>query len=159
MIIGESYAGKEAIMKATELLKEDHEKVKNLINKLKSSQKNQEELLDLIDTEVKVHSQAEEQFFYPAMRKFDSGLVEDSLREHRKVDEILDELKATDVDEEDFEDLVADLEENLNHHIEEEEGNMFVQAEDNLKGELEGLGSQIAEFKKKELASRGKKAA
>lgn len=146
-------------MKATQLLKKDHQKVKGLIKKLKSARTKKEELIAQIVEEVNLHSQAEEQIFYPAYEEFDSEIVAESLEEHHQVDHILDELKQMTGDEgEEFEAKVTVLEEMLEHHMEEEEGEMFPDAEKKLKDQLEDLGAQIEEFKE-DWTSRGERAA
>lgn len=145
-------------MKATQLLKKDHQKVKGLIKKLKSARAKQEELINRIEEEIKIHSQAEEQIFYPAYEEVDSELVAESLEEHHQVDNILAELKEMPGYEgEEFEAKVIVLEEMLEHHMEEEEGEMFPEAEKKLKDQLEELGAQIEEFKE-EWNSREKAA-
>ena len=146
-------------MKATQLLKKDHQKVKGLIKKLKSARTKKEELLSQIEQEIKIHSQAEEQIFYPAYEEVDSEMVAESLEEHHQVDNILAELMEMTGDEgEEFEAKVTVLEEMLEHHIEEEEGEMFPEAEKKLKDQLEELGAQIEEFKE-EWESKGRRAA
>jgi hemerythrin superfamily protein len=139
---------KELTMKATELLKKDHQKVKDLIKKLKSARQNREELLNTIEEEIKIHSQCEEEIFYPAVKEFDSDMVDEAVEEHRQVDNVLAELmEIVDSEDEDFTEKVDELEENLLHHIEEEEGEMFPKAEKELKAELDDLGNQIQALK------------
>ncbi len=135
-------------MKATQLLKKDHQKVKGLIKELKSARAKKEELMAQIEEEIKIHSQAEEQIFYPAYEEVDSEMVAEALEEHHQVDNILAELKEMTGDEgEEFEAKVTVLEEMLEHHMEEEEGEMFPEAEKKLKNQLEDLGAQIEAFK------------
>lgn len=135
-------------MKATQLLKKDHQKVKGLIKKLKSVRTKQEELINEIEEEIKIHSQAEERIFYPAYEEVDSEMVAESLEEHHQVDNTLAELKEMpEYEGEEFEAKVTVLEEMLKHHIEEEEGEMFPEAEKKLKDQLEDLGAQIEAFK------------
>lgn len=135
-------------MKATQLLKKDHQKVKDMVKKLKSAKEDREALLSTIEEEIKIHTQCEEEIFYPAVKKFDSELVEESIEEHREVDSILAELMdIVDGEDEEFTEKVAELEENLLHHMDEEEGEMFPMAEKELKEELEDLGNQIEALK------------
>ncbi|HLG22238.1 MAG TPA: hemerythrin domain-containing protein [Candidatus Manganitrophaceae bacterium] len=135
-------------MKATQILKKDHQKVKDLIKKLKTAKRNQQELVNTIDQEVKIHSRCEEQIFYPAVRRFDSERVEESLREHQQVDSILEELKQLVEDGgETFKSKIEELEENILNHVEEEEGEMFPESERELKQDLQEMGTQIQELK------------
>ncbi|HZR46987.1 MAG TPA: hemerythrin domain-containing protein [Candidatus Manganitrophaceae bacterium] len=146
-------------MKATDLLKKDHKKVKSLIKKLKSASSDKRALVAQIEEEIKIHSRCEEQIFYAEMKKIDSERVAEAAEEHHRVDVILAELKEmTGGEGETFDAKVTLLEENLEHHIEEEEGEMFPEAEKKLKGQLENLGSEI-KYLKGELKVKGRKAA
>lgn len=144
-------------MKATQLLKKDHQKVKDLIKKLKSARKDREELLAEIEEEIKIHSQCEEEIFYPAVKEFDADRVEEALEAHHQVDNTLAELmEAAEGDEEDFREKVNDLEENFIHHIEEEEGELFPLAESELKEDLQELGTRMEDLKE-EIQGKGPK--
>jgi hemerythrin superfamily protein len=136
-------------MKATDLLKKDHQKVKGLIKQLLSAKENRMDFLDTIEEEIQIHSQCEEQVFYPAVKEIDAEMVEEATEEHHKVDAILAELKEMTAQQgEQFTAKVKELEENLEHHMEEEEGEMFPRAEKELKAQLEDLGDQIENLKK-----------
>ncbi|MBI3804142.1 MAG: hemerythrin domain-containing protein [Nitrospirae bacterium] len=149
----------EGKMKATELLKQDHDKVKGLIEQLKSARKNKRALIRQIEEEIKIHSRCEEMIFYPEMKKVNSELIAESLEEHHQVDMILAELKKmTGKEGEAFDAKVIVFEETLQHHIDEEEGEMFPEAEKKLKDQLESLGEEIVYFKG-ELKAKRKKAA
>jgi len=146
-------------MKATDLLKQDHKKVKALIKKLKSASKGKMALVAQIDEEIKIHSQCEEQIFYVEMKKIDSEMVAEAAEEHHQVDTILAELREMTGEEgEPFDAKVTLLEENLEHHIKEEEEEMFPKAEKKLKDQLENLGSEM-KYLKGELAAKERKAA
>jgi hemerythrin superfamily protein len=144
-------------MKATELLIEDHKNVKDLIQELKSS-KDKGDLLARIDNEIQLHSQVEEQIFYPAMREYDRELVEHSIEEHHQVDQILTNLVGMSVNEKNFKKKLSELEKALNDHIEEEEGKLFPEAEENLGDQLDQLGERIENLKK-DLSAGGRMAA
>jgi len=149
----------EGKMKATTLLKEDHDKVMDLIRQLKSARKNKMELVAEIEKEIQIHSECEETIFYPEMKKIDSELIAESLEEHHQVDLVLAELKEMTGEEgELFDAKVTVLEEMLKHHMEEEEGEMFPKAEKELKDQLEELGAEI-EYFKGELAAKRRTAA
>lgn len=144
-------------MKATERLIEDHKNVKDLIQELKSS-KDKGDLLARIDNEIQLHSQVEEQIFYLAMREYDRELVEHSIEEHRQVDQILTDLVGMSVNEKNFKKKLSELEKALNDHIEEEEGKLFPEAEENLGNQLDQLGERIENLKK-DLSAGGRMAA
>ena len=106
------------------------------------------ELVALIEEEIKIHSEAEEIIFYPEMKKIDSEMIAEAAEEHHQVDVLLAELKEmTGREGEEFDAKVAVLEENLEHHIKEEEEEMFPKAEKELKNQLEDLGAEIEYFK------------
>lgn len=149
----------EGKMKATTLLKEDHDKVIGLIQQLKSARKNKTALVTEIEKEIQIHSECEETIFYPEVKKIDSELIAESLEEHHQVDLILAELKEMTGEEgEVFDAKVTVLEEMLKHHMEEEEGEMFPKAEKELKDQLEELGAEIEYFKGELAVKRGKAA-
>src|SRR5687767_13371965 len=94
---------------AVTLLKKDHETVRGLLSKLKStSDRNSSgrtKLLSQIESEVKVHTQIEEEIFYPAFRravrsKDDKELYFEAVEEHHVVDMYMPEIKGTRVDDE-----------------------------------------------------------
>jgi hemerythrin-like domain-containing protein len=145
--------------KATDLLKEDHKRFKALIKKLKSAKENKIALVAVIEEEIKIHSQAEELIFYPEMKKVESEMIAEATEEHHQVDLLLAQLKEMTGEEgEAFTAKVAVLEENLEHHIKEEEEEMFPKAEKELKDQLEELGAEM-EYFKGEWNARERKAA
>lgn len=147
-------------MKATELLIKDHQTVKDLIGRLKSSKysKDKGDLLVQIENEIQLHSQAEEQIFYPAMREYDNELIEHSVEEHRQVDQVLTDLVGMSGNDKNFQNKISELEQALNDHIEEEEGTLFPEAEENIGDRLDQLGEQIENLKK-DLDAGGRMAA
>lgn len=107
--------------------------------------------------ESEVHTQLEEQIFYPAMQedagKKDRKLVAESIAEHEVVKGLIQELKKLDPEDEQFDAKFKVLTENVEHHIEEEEDEMFPDAEEELGEELQRLGAQMKELKERLLAS------
>lgn len=111
---------------AVDLLKEDHDKIKDLFKqfeKAKSAQK--EGLADQVDLELRVHSMIEEEILYPALRDIDKEITAESFEEHGVVEQLLDELATMDLSEDQFEAKFKVMQENVEHHMEEEEGEMF----------------------------------
>lgn len=144
-------------MKATELLIEDHKTVKDLILELKSA-KDKGDLLVRLENEIQLHTQSEEQIFYPAMREYDNELVEHSIEEHQQVDQILTDLVGLTGKDKNFKKKLSELEKALDDHIEEEEGKLFPEAEENLGDQLDQLGEQIENLKR-DLSAGGRMAA
>ena len=134
---------------AIKLLKTDHEKVRELLGQFENATgARREKLRGQIDRELKVHTQIEEEIFYPAYReaakkKDDQKLYYEALEEHHVVDLVLPEMN----DGENNEELKAKakvLKELVEHHADEEEKDMFPRAKKLLsKDELKALGEQM----------------
>lgn len=154
-------------MNAIDLLIEDHERVKDLLTRLSESTeralKTRAELLHKLDVEVTIHTQLEEQILYPAYKeaggKEELKMYHEAKEEHRAVDSlVLPDLKATDPGSVQFSGRVKVCKELLEHHIEEEESEMFPHARELLGDQrLQEMGRQMAGLKarlKKEFAGR-----
>lgn len=149
-------------MNALELLKEDHDKVRDLLSQLTEStehaEKTRSELLTKIEKELSVHTQIEEEIFYPALQKADGKESEkmnaEAREEHRAVsDLVLPDLKKANPSGIEFSGRAKVLKELVEHHAEEEEDEMFEQARKILsEDELNELGEKL-EARKKELMS------
>jgi hemerythrin-like domain-containing protein len=74
-------------------------------------------------------------------------LVEDALDEHAEVDEIIQELRGLAPADSDFEDRFQELISSVEHHIQEEETQMFPEAERKLGSDLDELGKELQEEK------------
>jgi hemerythrin superfamily protein len=141
-------------MNATALLETDHKRVKGLFEEFRSAgeraHKTKEGIADKVFAELKVHTTLEEEIFYPAVRKQGGELadmVAEGLEEHHVVDVLMEELQELDSDDEQYEAKFTVLMENVEHHIEEEEGELFPEVEKALRSELEELGEQMSERK------------
>ena len=141
-------------MDAIALLKADHDKVKKILEELDSTTeravKTREKLSEQLKQELQVHERIEEEIFYPALRRRlkDDDIVLEGYEEHHAVDVLMDELEDVPFDDEKWGAKMTVIKENIEHHIEEEEGPMFKQARGALKEEeLEELGSRMEERK------------
>jgi hemerythrin superfamily protein len=143
-------------MYVLKLLKKDHSTVQSLFSKFdrsgKSSHEKRGELFAQIRRELQIHSRAEEEIFYPALKALnDDGrrLVSEALKEHKGIDELLTQISRLKPTNKHFDEKMETLIENVDHHVEEEEGEIFRFAEENCSEEqLEELGRQIEERKK-----------
>lgn len=128
-------------MDALQMLKQDHEKVKKILTELDSTTeraiKTREEGFTTLKRELTVHEIIEEEIFYPALKEHAEAkeIVLEAYEEHDVVDAILGELEQTPVDDETWHAKFTVCKENLEHHIEEEEGEMFKQAREVLERE------------------------
>ena len=144
-------------MNAIELLKQDHEKVKKLLEDISNTTerafKKRAELLQKIALELQAHTTIEEEIFYPAFREAgerdELKMYHEAKEEHRAVEAlVLPDLLATDPGTVEFSGRVKVLKELLEHHIEEEEEEMFRQARELLsEEELTTLGKAMKEKK------------
>ena len=142
-------------MDALELLKEDHQKVKELFEEAEGveDQKEKNRIFSEIQTELETHARIEETVFYPAVEKHEElkDMVLESIEEHKQVKTLLKEIDNLKADSEKFEPKLAVLMENVEHHAEEEEeGKMFPKVRQLFsKEELEELGQELEAAKNK----------
>ena len=142
---------------AIELLKEDHRKVKKLLEQgdetTQNAVKTRTEVLEKIKAEMQVHEAIEEEIFYPALQQHEKAkdIVLEGYEEHHVVDVILAELDDVSVEDERWAAKFSVMKENVEHHIEEEEDDMFKKAKQIFSDdELSELGERM-EAKKKQL--------
>jgi hemerythrin-like domain-containing protein len=136
---------------AITMLKADHTKVKQLLRRLNETNgvKERENLVNQIEREVKMHSQLEEEIFYPAFKAATRGSEEQKLfyeatEEHHVVDMELPALKAANPKSPEFQAKAKVLMDLIQHHIKEEEGEMFTAAREALSEEqLRELGDMM----------------
>ena len=139
----------EAKVDPVKLLKDDHKKVKDLLSR--AEKKPTQELIDEITMELQVHTKVEEEIFYPAFKKVDEELVMEAIEEHHVVDTLLEEIAGLSPDDDVLAAKLTVLRENVEHHIEEEEGKMFPDAKE-VEG-LEDIGQQMKQ-RKEELTAQ-----
>jgi hypothetical protein len=146
-------------MDAIKLLKADHDKVKGLLNELESTTergvKTRAELFSTIKGELTLHEIVEEEIFYPELKAHPKAkdIVLEGYEEHHVVDLLMGELEALDVNDEAWGAKALVMKENIEHHIEEEEGEMFSKARQVFENsELEDLGRRMEA--RKQSASR-----
>jgi len=143
-------------MNALKLLRNDHSELKSLFTKFDRTAKNAHEkrsdLFTQIRRELLIHSKAEQEVFYPAVKAFNGvgrRLISEALKEHRDLDELLTQISRLKAGDRNFDEKVETLFENVDHHVEEEEGEIFQFAEKNCsEQQLEELGRQIDERKR-----------
>jgi hemerythrin-like domain-containing protein len=138
-------------MDVYDILKEDHETVARLLKKLdKTSEEASEEREKLfleLKTELTLHAYIEELLFYPLLkdRKESKEITLEAYEEHRLVKSLLEELDNMAKDSEEWIGKFRVLKENVEHHVEEEEGELFTEASKVLSAEdAAAIGAQIA---------------
>jgi hemerythrin-like domain-containing protein len=146
---------------AIEMLKSDHHKVKELFRQYEAAgdraYQKKKGIAEEVFTELEIHTTLEEELFYPAMkRKTDqdgTDLVAEAMEEHHVVTTLMEELQGLDPKDERYDAKFTVLREHVAHHIEEEEGEMFPEAEEVLGDRLERLSQQMQERKQQLMAS------
>ncbi len=138
-------------MNAITMLTDDHRAVKKLLSELETTTergvKTREELFTRIKADLTVHEIIEEEIFYPALKEHPKAkdIVLEGYEEHNVVDTLLSELSALPFDHETWGPKAKVMQENIEHHIEEEEGEMFKKARQVFDtAELEELGERMA---------------
>jgi hemerythrin-like domain-containing protein len=148
-------------MDAIKLLKDDHKQVKELFREYESAgdraYQKKSRIAEQVFRELEVHSKLEEQIFYPAVAakgtKDQKELVAEGVQEHHIVDVLIGELKALSPENEEFDPKFTVLIENVEHHIEEEEGELLPDAEKKLGKDVERLGEEMLRLKEQLMAA------
>ena len=142
-------------MDALELLKQDHQAVKELFDQIDDAEdgKQRKKLFDQIDTQLNIHAHIEETVFYPEMQKIDElkDMVEEALEEHQEIKTLLEEIEGRDPESDQFIASVEELMENVEHHVAEEEDEMFPKVRERCdQATLDRLGDQLESAKGKQ---------
>src|SRR5436190_1992523 len=143
---------------ATELLAADHKSVKALFQafkKLKEREGADDEKADLVQQicdELTVHATIEEEIFYPAVREGieDQDLMDEADVEHAGVKDLIAQLESASPDDDHYDAKVTVLGEMVDHHVKEEEGEIFPKARKTI--DVHDIGAQLA-ARKAELAT------
>jgi hemerythrin superfamily protein len=140
-------------MNALDLLKEQHEEVSKLFKKFEKlgdeGMSEKRELFIMIADRLSAHATIEEQYFYPSIKTDKSeDLVREAVEEHLAVKRIIADLLDMEPTEENFDAKMKVLQENVEHHVEEEEKELFKMVRKILnEDQLLALGVQMkAEF-------------
>jgi hypothetical protein len=140
-------------MDAFNLLKADHRKVEKLFSELESARGQAKmRVFEQIKTELELHTHIEETIFYPALEepKQTHDLTLEAYEEHDVVKKLLSELSRANKVSEEWEAKAKVLQENVEHHVEEEENELFKKADAALSEEqIETLGEQMASEKER----------
>ena len=142
-------------MDAFELLKNDHAKVSALFDQIEpaTDATTRQQLFAQLKQELDIHAHIEETILYPALKTEPetSDITEEAYEEHQEVKDLLAELEATPADSEEWSDLIVELRENVEHHVEEEEGEMFPKARTVLgEQQINEIGARLAAEKQQQ---------
>ncbi len=136
-------------MNAIDLLKQQHREVEELFEEFESAgegaRKTKERLCREISDQLAVHAEIEEKLFYPESKQPDTeDLLRESVEEHLSVKRVLAEIMDGGIEDPQFEARMDVLEEQVKHHVEEEEQELFPKVRKSCsKEELEDLGDRM----------------
>lgn len=138
------------------LLKEDHQKVAHILEQLTDNTEDaiqsREKLFSQLEEEFLIHANFEEKIFYPTLKNEapTQDLIEEAYEEHQQVKLLLKQLNEAAFDSEEWIEQLAEIKENIEHHVDEEENGLFPKAKKVLsKKTLAALAEQLKEFKAK----------
>lgn len=148
-------------MNVYQLLEKDHKEAKQLLEKLHKtsdrSVKTRQTLFIELKEALELHMHLEETLLYPILKeeKETTDIALEAFEEHNIVKVLLSQLDATNETDEEWKAKLTVLKENIEHHVEEEEGEMFKKARKLLSDDdAERIGSAMATEKVKRQAVR-----
>jgi hemerythrin superfamily protein len=137
------------------MLKADHKKVKELFAEYEeATPRKQQDIAQSTIQELVIHAGLEEELIYPAIRKGtkDDKLMNEATEEHHLVHVLIAELKELEPSDETFKAKFTVLGELIKHHVKEEEGEMFPEAQQ-AKIDWEALKAEVMERKEQLMAN------
>jgi hemerythrin superfamily protein len=149
-----SKSGSETIS-ALELLEDDHREVEGYFDEYEDLKNGgeKEELATKICLALRVHTQLEEEIFYPAARKAtgDDDLLDEAKVEHDGAKRLIEEIEEMRVGDDLYDAKVKVLGEQIRHHVKEEEEELFPEVK-SAKMDIEAVGRKLAQRKEQLLA-------
>jgi len=151
-------------MDALELLRSDHDKVRDLFEQFKSAQEagdtaTMAQLKEQIFSELQVHTAIEEEIFYPAAEDVGEEaeeLVHEGVEEHHLIDVLMEEIEQLEPSDEAWTAKMTVLIENVEHHAGEEEEELFPQLRETFGDDkLAALGKQLQQAKDRKSGAAG----
>ena len=147
-------------MDALELLMADHTRVRGLFSRFQAAEGENDaqaaRLAEKIFEDLEVHTKIEEELFYPAVTKLNDEireLVTEGLEEHHVVDNLMNEAKSLSPSDEEWAAKMKVLIENVEHHAEEEEQEMFPKVRQAMNNDARTELGQGLEARKAELGA------
>jgi hemerythrin superfamily protein len=154
-------------MNATDLLKDDHDAVKEMFDRFRDlgveDRREKQRLFDRIAEALEIHAEVEERLFYPAVRSVKSEdaqeITLEAFEEHKIAKTLIMQIRSLSRGDARKDAKMKVLMESVEHHIEEEEDEMFAEANDLGDERLEDLGDQMLSLKTDLMRERGLEAA
>lgn len=137
----------EKVLDATDLLQRDHRQVESWFHACESLSDDQQkaELVQKICMALKVHTQIEEEIFYPRARAEtgEQGLIEEAIQEHAEVKQMIADIEQRQSQGQDCTEQLEAMRQAVQHHVQEEENEMFPKVRSS-DVDLFALGSELA---------------
>jgi hemerythrin superfamily protein len=136
-------------MNAIDLLESQHRDVEDLFSKIENAKRSEKkaEFFDQLADSLAIHAAIEEHHFYPSVRdRRTEDILLESLEEHLAIKRVLADLLDTDVEDETFEAKMSVLKEEIEHHVKEEEKDLFPKVKKLFnEAELNAIGQAMEE--------------
>lgn len=142
------------VMNAIDLLKTQHEEVKDLFEQIEECEDSDEKasLVQELADNLAAHATIEEKLFYPAAYgSATKDLLREAVEEHLAVKRLLADLAVMTPEDENFDAKVKVLREQIEHHVEEEEDKLFAKARKAIGDKLDSLGAEMEELFEEEM--------
>lgn len=139
-------------MEAFEQLRNDHLQARMLLVNLgracQTALDRAQGLFATIRRELEIHAQLEQRLLYPALKAVAPARVEQALEDHRLIDHLLAQMQERPLQDPEFSSWVWDLAENVEHHIELQENELYAVAQDRLSAPvLEELEQEMRDLR------------
>jgi len=139
---------------AFEILMKDHREASSMMEQLQGSGADRQTFLKLKEA-LTIHAEAEETIVYPALEEFEEteDQADHSYDEHAEVKSMLAQMGELEPTSEEFQTLLTELKTSVEHHVQEEETELFPKGEKLLdESELQAMGQEIMEFKQEGMS-------
>lgn len=141
------------------ILTRQHREVDAMLSQLATSDDAElrRKLVRVLEQQLLAHAKAEEETFYPQLaREGEKGEAKHAVREHREIETALSELLGLDPDDRGWEPALRRLTETVQHHVEEEEGDVFEAATRSLDPDkLDAIAAEFSESRLRQLERLG----
>lgn len=135
------------------LLNQDHREVEQLFARYKTSR--DPAVVDEICEELTVHTTVEEEIVYPVLKRIDGDLEQEAEEEHDEARQLITQIQGLTGDDPQLPELVQQLEDAVQHHVQEEESEAWPKLRDGAGDQLVELGAQVEQRKQELLVGGG----
>jgi Hemerythrin HHE cation binding domain. len=151
--------GGNSAMNIIDMLKQDHQEAAAMMDRIESAGEGDPSVMttfNQLKEALTLHTQVEEQIFYPALQNNDEteDQISEAFEEHQEVKDLLAEMSGSQLGNEEFMSQMSDLRNSVEHHVEEEENELFPKAQEILgDSRLQEMGQQMMQMKQGKSAT------